>query len=123
MNATSSSDLDAAPATRVQLVFNDKAALYAAYIPLFTEGGLFIATSREHGLGDVFELELTLPGEAECRVVAGKVAWITPAHAAGGRAQGVGVALAGDAESRTLRARIEEILGSALASARPTQVF
>ena len=123
MNPNHTFDPDATPPTRVQLVFNDKPALYAAYIPLFTEGGLFIATSREHRLGDAFELELTLPGEAERRVVAGKVAWITPAHAAGARAQGVGVALAGDADSRALRARIEEILGSTLASARPTQVF
>lgn len=115
--------LDAAPLTRVPLVFDDKSALYAAFIPLFTEGGLFIATAQEHRLGDAFELAVSLPGEAAPRVVSGKVAWITPAHAAGGRAQGVGVALAGDAESRLLKARIEEILGSALASARPTQVF
>jgi type IV pilus assembly protein PilZ len=123
MSHSPTPDLDAAAPTRVKLVFDDKNALYAAFIPLFTEGGLFIATDQEHRLGDAFELAVSLPGEPVPRVVAGKVAWITPAHAAGGRAQGVGVALAGDAESRLLKARIEEILGSALASARPTQVF
>jgi type IV pilus assembly protein PilZ len=123
MSHSPTPDLDAAAPTRVKLVFDDKNALYAAFIPLFTEGGLFIATDQEHRLGDAFELAVSLPGEPVARVVAGKIAWITPAHAAGGRAQGVGVALAGDAESRLLKARIEEILGSALASARPTQVF
>jgi type IV pilus assembly protein PilZ len=123
MSHSPTPDLDAAPPTRVQLVFDDKNALYAAFIPLFTEGGLFIATDQEHRLGDAFELAVSLPGEPVPRVVVGKVAWITPAHAVGGRAQGVGVALAGDTESRLLKARIEEILGSALASARPTQVF
>ncbi|NML17398.1 PilZ domain-containing protein [Azohydromonas caseinilytica] len=109
--------------TLVPLALTDRAALYAAYIPLFAEGGLFIATAREHRLGDLYEVVLTLPGETERRTVAGKVAWITPVNATGGRAQGVGVVFAGDAESRALKARIEEILGAELASVRPTQVF
>lgn len=109
--------------TRARLAFGDKNTLYAAYIALFTEGGLFVATEREHRLGDAFELAVTLPGEALSYTVPGTVAWITPAHAPGGRLQGVGVAFADALESRVLKARIEDILGAALASARPTQVF
>jgi type IV pilus assembly protein PilZ len=109
--------------TLARLAFGDKDALYAAYIPLFTEGGLFVPTVREHRLGDAMEIVVTLPGETASRTVAGQVAWITPAHAPGGRPQGVGVAFAGDIESRALKARIEDLLGAALASARPTQVF
>ncbi|WP_157266242.1 PilZ domain-containing protein [Azohydromonas aeria] len=123
MNTTPASDPGASQPTRVQLSFEDQAALYGAYIPLFGEGGLFVATPREHRLGDAFELVLALPGESELLAVSGKVAWITPAHAPGGRPQGVGVAFAGDVASRALKARIEDILGATLASARPTQVF
>ena len=123
MNDSLHTDLVSAQPTLVQLAFADRPALYAAYIPLFAEGGLFIPTAREHRLGDSYELVLTLPGESERRAVTGKVAWITPASATGGRAQGVGVVFAGDAQSRALKARIEEILGAELASVRPTQVF
>ena len=41
----------------VQLAIKEKAALYAAYIPLFKEGGVFIPTAREYQLGaDVYVL-------------------------------------------------------------------
>jgi type IV pilus assembly protein PilZ len=55
--------------------------------------------------------------------VAGKVAWITPANASGGRTQGVGVRFPADEKTRTLKLRIEEILGTAIASAKPTQTI
>ena len=35
----------------IQLAIKEKAALYAAYIPIFTDGGVFIPTSREYKLG------------------------------------------------------------------------
>jgi type IV pilus assembly protein PilZ len=31
----------------IQLVFREKGALYAAYIPLLTDGGLFVPTARD----------------------------------------------------------------------------
>jgi type IV pilus assembly protein PilZ len=55
--------------------------------------------------------------------VAGKVAWITPARAAGSRAPGVGVRFPADEKSRQLKARIEEALGGSMASDRPTQTI
>jgi type IV pilus assembly protein PilZ len=51
------------------------------------------------------------------------VAWVTPAKAAGGRAQGVGILFPKDEKSRLLRLKIEEILGAHLASDRPTQTI
>ena len=36
----------------IQLAIKERAALYAAYIPLFTEGGIFIPTARDYRLGD-----------------------------------------------------------------------
>ena len=55
--------------------------------------------------------------------VAGKVAWITPAKAAGGRTQGVGISFPKDDKARALRLKIEEALGSLLASDKPTQTI
>ncbi len=107
----------------VQLAIKEKAALYAAYIPLFTEGGVFIPTAREYQLGaDVYVL-LTLPEDTQRYPVAGKVAWVTPARAAGNRTQGVGVRFPNDDKSRQLILKIEEILGANLASDRPTQTI
>ncbi|MFC6280998.1 MULTISPECIES: PilZ domain-containing protein [Polaromonas] len=107
----------------VQLAIKEKAALYAAYIPLFKEGGVFIPTSREYQLGaDVYVL-LTLPEDTQRYPVAGKVAWVTPARAAGNRTQGVGVRFPSDEKSRLLKLKIEEILGAHLASDRPTQTI
>ena len=107
----------------VQLAIKEKAALYAAYIPLFKEGGVFIPTTRDYKLGaDVYVL-MTLPDDTQRYPVAGKVAWITPARAAGNRTQGVGVRFPNDEKSRLLKLKIEEILGSHLASERPTQTI
>ena len=45
----------------IQLSIKEKAALYAAYIPLFADGGIFIPSSREYRLGDVVYVLLSLP--------------------------------------------------------------
>ncbi len=107
----------------IQLVFREKGALYAAYIPLFTDGGLFVPTNREYKLGEDIYLLLSLPDDPQRYPVAGKVGWVTPANASGGRTQGVGVRFPTDEKTRMLRVRIEEILGTSLASAKPTQTL
>lgn len=107
----------------IQLVFREKGALYAAYIPLFAEGGLFVPTTREYKLGEDIYLLLSLPDDAQRYPVAGKVGWITPANASGGRTQGVGVRFPTDEKTRLLKTRIEEILGTSIQSAKPTQTI
>lgn len=107
----------------IQLAIKEKAALYAAYIPLFTEGGIFIPTTREYRLGDDVYVLMSLPDDAQRYPVAGKVAWVTPARAAGTRAQGVGIQFPKDEKSRLLKNRIEEILGTYLSSDRTTQTI
>ena len=120
--ATSASNAVARPSV-IQLAIKEKAALYAAYIPLFKEGGVFIPTSREYQLGaDVYVL-MTLPDDTQRYPIAGKVAWVTPPRAAGNRTQGVGVRFPSDEKSRLLKLKIEEILGAHLASERPTQTI
>jgi type IV pilus assembly protein PilZ len=107
----------------IQLVFREKSALYAAYIPAFTEGGLFVPTTRDYKLGEDVYLLLALPEDNQRYPVAGKVAWLTPANASGGRTQGVGVRFPGDDKTRLIRIRIEEILGTAISSSKPTQTL
>lgn len=107
----------------IQLAIKEKAALYAAYIPLFAEGGVFIPTTRDYKLGDDVYVLLSLPDDPQRYPIAGKVAWITPARAASNRTQGVGIRFPGDEKSRLLKHKIEEILGSHLGSERPTQTI
>ena len=107
----------------IQLVFREKGALYAAYIPLLSDGGLFVPTAREYRLGEDIYLLLSLPVDTQRVPVAGKVAWITPANASGGRTQGVGVRFPADEKTRVLRLRIEELLGTSISSSKPTQTI
>jgi type IV pilus assembly protein PilZ len=107
----------------IQLSIREKAALYAAYIPAFAEGGIFIPTDREYRLGDDVYVLISLPDDPQRYPVAGKVAWITPARSSNNRTQGVGVHFPKDEKSAQLKFRIEEILGASLASDRPTQTI
>jgi len=107
----------------IQLVFREKSALYAAYMPVFSDGGLFVPTAREYKLGEDTYLLLSLPDDPQRYPVAGKVGWITPANASGGRAQGVGVRFPSDEKARAVRSRIEEVLGMSISSEKPTQTI
>jgi type IV pilus assembly protein PilZ len=120
------SALATASATRpsvIQLVFREKGALYAAYIPLLTDGGLFVPTTRDYRLGEDIYLLLSLPDDPQRYPVAGKVAWLTPNNASGGRTQGVGVRFPADEKTRGLKLKIEEMLGTAISSSKPTQTL
>lgn len=61
-------------------------------------------------LGDDVYLLLTLSDDPQKYPVAGKVAWITPANASGGRTQGIGVGFPNDEKSTQLRLKIEQSL-------------
>ncbi len=87
------------------------------------EGGVFIPSTRDYKLGDDVYVLLSLPDDPQRYPVAGKVAWVTPAKAAGNRAQGVGIQFPKDEKTRLLKQKIEEILGASLASDRPTQTI
>ena len=119
-------NVPAQPAARpsvIQLVFRERGALYAAYMPMFAEGGIFVPTTRDYRLAEDIYLLLSLPDDPQRYPVAGKVGWITPANASGGRTQGVGVRFPNDEKSRALRARIEEALGTSISSVKPTQTI
>ena len=107
----------------IQLVFREKGALYAAYMPVFAEGGVFVPTTRDYKLGDDLYLLLSLPDDPQRYPVAGKVGWLTPANASGGRTQGVGVRFPNDEKTRVLKLKIEEVLGTSIGSSKPTQTI
>ncbi|MCU0942653.1 MAG: PilZ domain-containing protein [Hydrogenophaga sp.] len=107
----------------IQLSIKEKAALYAAYIPLFSDGGIFIPSSRDYRLGDDVYVLLSLPDDPQRYPVAGKVAWVTPPKAQGGRTQGVGIRFPADEKSRQLKVKIEEVLGANIGSDRQTQTL
>lgn len=107
----------------IQLVFKEKSALYAAYMPIFADGGLFVPTNRDYRLGEDIYLLLALPEDNQRYPVAGKVSWITPPNASGGRTQGVGVRFPADEKTRLIKLKIEEILGTSISSSKPTQTI
>ncbi len=92
-------------------------------MPMLTEGGLFVPTNRDYRLGDDIYLLMSLPEDTQRFPVAGKVAWITPANASGGRTQGVGVRFPNDDKTRQLKIKIEEVLGTTISSSKPTQTL
>lgn len=107
----------------LSLVIKEKSALYAAYMPFLTNGGIFVPTNKSYHLGDEIYLILSLMDDGTKYPIAAKVAWITPKNANNNKAQGVGVHFPGDDSGQRLRKRIEEVLGSALGSARPTHTY
>lgn len=107
----------------LSLSIKEKSALFAAYMPFIKGGGLFIPTNKSYKMGeDVFML-LTLMDDAAKLPVSGKVVWVTPAGAHGGRTQGVGVQFALNESGKAAQNRIEGLLGGSLKSTRPTHTM
>jgi type IV pilus assembly protein PilZ len=128
-NPTGAATLAGAPASSgsprpavLSLAIKEKAALYAAYMPYLKHGGIFVPTTRVYQLGDEVYLILTLMDDPTKIPVAGKVIWVSPAGG-GARQPGIGVHFPADESGLNARKRIEEILGSALKSARPTHTL
>lgn len=107
----------------LSLPIKEKAALYAAYMPFLTNGGIFVPTSKPYKIGDEIYLILTLMDDATKYPIAGKIAWITPAGANNNKAQGIGVHFSGDESGVRVKHRIEELLGAAIGSSRVTHTL
>lgn len=97
--------------------------MFAAYIPAFTHGGIFVPTTRQYQLGEDVYLLLSLPEDTQRYPIAGKVAWVNPPHADGDRKQGVGIHFPKEEKSQELKNKIEFILGNHLTSGRSTQTL
>jgi len=107
----------------LSLSIKEKAALYAAYMPYLKNGGIFVPTSRPYNIGDEVYLILTLLEDPTRIPVAGKVVWISPSGGGASKTPGVGVHFPSDESGAAARKRIEEALGTALRSARPTHTI
>lgn len=105
----------------LSLSIKDKAALYSAYMPFITNGGLFVATDKNYKLGEEIFLLLNIMDEPEKIPVAGKVVWITPQGAQGNRSAGIGVQFSD--QDDTARRTIENHLAGSLQSDRPTHTM
>lgn len=111
---------EAAPVV-LEVSIRDATALHSAYMSFLKNGGLFVPTQREMGLGQEVLLLLTLMDEAEKLPIAGKIVWLTPPGAQGNRQAGIGVEFS--EQDAAVGAKIENYLGGALASERPTHTL
>ena len=91
------------------LVLDTAESLSAAWLPFLTPGGLFVATRRNHFLGEEIVLLLQLPDGAK-HSVSGSIAWIGAAEFAGDRRPGAGVALDGE-DGQALSETIRQLVG------------
>lgn len=117
---------EAKPAPRpsvLSLNINSKSALYAAYLPLLKNGGIFIPTTRSYNIGDEVPMLLSLMDDPTRLPITGTVAWITPAGAQNSKAQGIGVHFKKDESGIEARSKIEALLGGVLQSSRPTHTM
>jgi type IV pilus assembly protein PilZ len=105
------------------LVIRSKAALYAAWIPLLRNGGIFLPSNRSHMLGEEVLILLSLLDDPNKIPLQGNVAWINPPHSAGNRPQGIGVQLHDGEVVRELKKKVEGLLAGALQSSRPTHTI
>ncbi len=105
----------------LSLVIENKEDLYKAYMPYIKHGGLFVPTQRNYHLGEEVFMLLELMGETDKIPVTGKVIWVTPKGAQGGRVPGIGIQLS--AEDSTLVNTIENHLAGALNSERRTNAL
>ncbi|MBR0565757.1 PilZ domain-containing protein [Azoarcus sp. L1K30] len=107
----------------LSLNINSKSALYAAYMPFLSNGGIFVPTPKTYNLGDEVFMLLQLMDDPTKHPIAGTVVWVTPSGAQGGKAAGIGVHFSSDEAGAGLRHRIEQILAGHLGSSRPTHTL
>ena len=72
------------------LVLEDPESVQGAWLPFLQPGGLFVATRREHVLGEEVVLLVQLPGGAK-HSVSGHVAWISAENLSRMRRRGAGI--------------------------------
>ena len=107
----------------LSLNIRERAALYAAYMPVLRGGGIFIPTPRQYQLGEEVFMLLSLMDDPNRIAVQGKIVWITPEGVQGNRTQGIGVQFSQDETGAAAKMTIEKLLGQTMASSRPTHTM
>lgn len=116
----------AKPASRpnvLSLNINSKSALYAAYMPMLKNGGIFIPSARAYAMGDEVFVLLSLMDDPTKMPIVGKVAWITPANAQSNHPQGIGIQFNADESGTEAKRKIEGFLAGVLNSSRATHTL
>jgi len=106
----------------ISIAIKDKQALYMSYMPFVTNGGLFVPTKKDYNLGDELFLLVKVMDEPEALKISGKVIWISPAGALGGRPRGVGIQFIGDTANKSANL-IETRLGGSISLTRQTHTM
>lgn len=106
----------------ITCTFTTDTSLYLSYMPFIKNGGLFIRANPSFSLGDPIHLIINLMNEPETVTIRGKVVWITPKGAQGGKPPGIGVQFE-DTNSRSLCNKIETYLAGMLKSNQLTDTI
>ncbi|WP_028766886.1 PilZ domain-containing protein [Shewanella fidelis] len=101
--------------------FESLQQLYRAYMPFIKPIGMFVATADSFTLGQEVRVSYQLPAMNQIYDFSGKVVWINPVGASGGRPAGVGVKILTEADFH--KHHIEKLLSSELASADLTSTM
>ncbi|MEH6627674.1 MAG: PilZ domain-containing protein [Motiliproteus sp.] len=105
----------------LSLTIKSKDELYRAFMPYIKNGGLFVATQRNYHMGEEVFMLLDMMDESDKIPVTGKVIWVTPCGAQGGKQAGIGIQLSDD--DNTVLNKIETHLAGALGSGRLTHTM
>lgn len=105
----------------LSLTIKDLAVLHSAYMPFVQNGGLFVPTNKSYEMGDEVFMILNLMDEDDKIPLSGTVIWITPKHAQGNRAPGIGVQF-NDSENEA-KGKIEHYLTGMLGSDKFTHTM
>lgn len=106
----------------ISIAIKDKQALYMSYMPFVKGGGLFVPTQKDYNLGDEMFLLVTVMDEPDPVQISGKVVWVSPPGALGGRPPGVGIQFVGEDSHHTVRL-IESKLGASISLTRSTHTM
>lgn len=105
----------------LSLTLKVKEDLYRSYMPFIQNGGLFVPTQRAYQLGEEVFMLLDMMEESDKIPVSGKVIWVTPKGAQGGKQAGIGIQLSGD--DNTVVSKIETYLAGSLGTGRLTHTM
>ncbi len=105
----------------LSLTIKSKEELYRSFMPFIKNGGLFVATQRNYHVGEEVFMLLELMEETDKIPVSGKVVWVTPRGAQGGKQAGIGIQLSAD--DTTVVNKIETYLAGTMSSGRLTHTM
>lgn len=96
--------------------------LYLAYMPFVLNGGIFISTKETFELQEDVGLDLCFLDDPERFVLDGKVVWLTPMGAQGGKPAGIGVQFEAE-KGPIVRSKIETHLAGKVKSTNLTDTM